>query len=279
MKCRESQVLLSVNTDTELNSPEMKAVRDHLAECQECREWAAFAQSLSRELDSKVSVPDGLHDRLQRQIEEDSKLLSWQARLFGGSTMRKLMISTTTIAAVAAACIFLLPRSATASPIKLLDSVRVAFVRAAQVQGVTLNVDTEKNGDVKVTGQMNGKPLPPSFPIRTSVSQERDVLTVDLVVDFDPINFDKIQFGQSENELVLVPRDAQDQRIIITINPVDRTPIRWESQVKQGAEYKTTTVTDLNWANVEQVEKTDMVVQGRVRIYAGQDAEIRMQSF
>ena len=111
-------------------------------------------------------MPKGLLAAVTQRINLQPAGMSWLARTLGNPTMKKLAISSTTLAALAACTMLIFPRAASAStPAELFKKMRSSIARAAKNGEIKLTVVADMAGSLTVTGGMDGSPLPSSFPI------------------------------------------------------------------------------------------------------------------
>ena len=85
MRCRKTQRMISARYDGELDEAGIKAVREHLSGCAECRDFAADLERSAGDLDL-LTVPEhrwGFTERLMARLPEERETVGLLERLLG----------------------------------------------------------------------------------------------------------------------------------------------------------------------------------------------------
>jgi hypothetical protein len=260
----------------ELKPGESEILARHVAECPDCREWAAFHRSLDAAMDRPVSLPQGLQERALLRAAAARQKQNWLTRLTGDPRMRKLMISSTTLAAVAACLIILVPRMASAeTPAEALENIANAFAEASSRGEITVFLHGNGDGTVNVKCTHNGGPLPSTFPVETKVTDEGDnIIAVEVTVSFKPDQYSVIKYGKDKNTLELVPKSNPNQRIEIGLDPKTRVPEVWTTFNRVGEKWVMTTTALKDLKMTDHKEPARILTKPTVRMYKNQDAQV-----
>lgn len=237
MKCNEIQKLIAIDLSGELKPGQRSLMQDHLSECAACREWLAFHRSLENHMNEPVSVPIGMETRVAQMLASSPAQVPWLTRVLGNQTMKKLALSTSTVAVLAAGAFFLLPRNAAAStPLESFNKMRSAFTSAAQKGLLRVMAISGKDGRVRTVTILDGKELS-QFPVKLNVKREGELNVVNLTVDMvelQPERFRFIRFGKAVNTLELGPKSSPNSFYSVTLDPKTKAPQKWDVIVVEG---------------------------------------------
>lgn len=230
MNCEKVQSLLARDLRGEAKPDQASAIRGHLAECAACREWLAFHRSLDTQLDVPVALPQGLEAKTVALVLEPAGRGAWFTRVLGNTTMKKLAISTSTLAILAIGAMTLIPRPANAStPIESFKKVRSALTRSALQGEVTVKAIADKDGALKTEVSVNGVVLT-DLPIKTEVQRFGDDLEAHITIDLDQESYQVIRFGKDNKTLELVRKNEPKKLHKVKLDPQTQAPIRWSSE-------------------------------------------------
>lgn len=222
MKCNDVQTLLT-NGQGYSQSAE---VQDHVADCPDCREFLIFQRSLEARLDGGMAVPTSLYQKAMNRVDEQAGRPLF-ARMLGNNTMKKILISSTALTAIlVAGFLSLSGRASASSAIEEYNSMKAALIQAASKGELKISVKSSPEGEVTVSGSMNGKTLPNGFPLKFTSTRSGDVLDVKVTVDLAPTEYQSITFGKEHNSILLVPKDSKNGKIQIFIDPKTKTPVK-----------------------------------------------------
>lgn len=241
MKCEDVEKALSLYVSDELKTEEKRLVQDHLNECPDCRESLALHRLAGRSLAGEGFVPASLRTKTLQHLEP-SPANSWLTRLLGDPKMRKFAAVSAAAAILAVSFFGLAPQIAQANTAKeTLTEMNLALAKAASRGEMTLNVESSKEGQVQVTGSMDGKPLPGTFPMEVKVTREgSESVIVEISIDFEVTLYDSVAFGKDKNTLELVPKGAKDKKLTVALDPKTRLPLSVSSREKSGTTWKET---------------------------------------
>jgi putative zinc finger protein len=228
MKCEAVQSLIARNERGELSQKQQIEVTDHLKDCVPCREWAAFSGLIDSRMDGPMQTPAGLHARVCQGIATTPDRRNLVTRLFGDPTMKKLLISTSAITAIAAGTLLLVPVLATAStPAATFKAMRAALAGAAHSGELTLSALVTNDGQVTAYGLLDGQPLPAEVPLQVDVKHSGNEYDITITADLSPANYSSIKFGKDQSTLELTPKNAPGHRVEIALDPTTDKPKSW----------------------------------------------------
>lgn len=241
MKCEDVEKSLSLYLSDELKSDEKRLVQDHLNECPDCRESLALHRLSSRALAGQGFVPASLQAKTWQQLQPKLDL-NWLARIVGDPKMTKFAVVSAAAAILAVSFIGLAPQIAQANTAKkALTEMNLALAQAASRGEITLNVTSTKEGQVTVTGSMDGKPLPTTFPVDVKVTREGvEAVTVEVSINFEIALYESVSFGKDKNTLEVIPKGAKDKRFLVSLDPKTRLPLSVSSSERKGKVWKET---------------------------------------
>jgi hypothetical protein len=281
MKCEAVQALLSRYRREELKPKQHAEVAAHLSECTDCREALAFERSLETRLDAVGQASQSLQQRVFTQIATPLSRPALLARVLGDPTMKKILISSTAVTALVAGALLLAPRTASAStPVETLKSMRAALAQAVEDGELTLNLNSDAEGAVTVSGTLNGAPLPDDFPLVFHTTREGDILDITVTADFTPSDYKSIAYGKDNNTLEIVPKASPNKRFEIGLDPKSRQPKSWTTWTNQGGStWKETSRTSFKTSDHRyHVVRDDTTINVRVKMHVGQTATITARS-
>lgn len=281
MKCEDVQTLLSRYLREELKPKQHAEVAAHVAECPECREALAFHRSLESRLDAVVQPPPSMRSRVFTQIATPPTRPALLDRILGDPTMKKILISSAAVTALVAGALLLAPRAANAStPVETLKSMRAALAQAANDGQLTLNLTSDADGNVTVSGMLNGAPLPKDFPLVFHTTREGDILDITVTADFAPADYKSITYGKDTNTLEIVPKASPNKRFEIELDPKSKQPTSWSTYTNQGGtNWKQTYQSDLKPATTTgRIVRDDTTINVRVKMHVGQTATVTATS-
>ncbi len=225
MKCSEVERKLSLYVGEELIPQERASIQAHLQECPSCREELALHRKAAQALDGAVEAPSSLRLKTLRLLEPRTST-PWLARIIGDPIMRKLAAVTAAAATLAIGFFAIVPQTAQAStPKETLTKMNSALALAAAQGDIVLNVETTKEGQVTVTGSMDGAALPKTFPIDVKVTREGDLATVEISLSFTQPVFESIKFGKDKDTLEIVPLGSKDRKHVVGLDPKSSLPL------------------------------------------------------
>lgn len=225
MKCSDVEKRLSLYASDELTPREKVQIQSHLQECPACREELSLHRKAEEALEGLLAVPASLLDKtLLSAAPQGSQ--PWLARIFGDPRMRKLAAVTTAAAALAICFFALAPKPAQAnSPKETLAKMNTALALAALRGEIVLNVATTKEGEVTVTGSMDGAPLPTTFPVNVKVDREDEAATITIKVNFREPLFESVAYGKEKNTLEVVPKGSTNRKYLVGLDPKTHLPL------------------------------------------------------
>jgi len=237
MKCKQIQPLLERYLRGELSQTVRETVEAHAADCVECREALAFHESLSARLGGSPEVPIGLRARVEDILVNPVQSRSWLSRIFGDPTMKKILFSSTAIAAALIGALVLVPgRAQGATAKEKFVSMRSALAKAAREGELTVSAVVSKGGMSSFSVLLDGSPLPPDVPVAVSSTDDGKFIDYTVSIDLSEANFSSIQFGKDHNTLNLVPKGKPGNLDVVRLDPKSSKPIEWSTfAVKLGA--------------------------------------------
>ncbi len=241
MKCEDVERMLSLYLSDELKTVEKRSVQEHLNECLDCRESLALHRLSSRVLSGQGTVPAGLHAKTLQHLQP-KQAPSWLTRILGDPNMRKFAAVSAAAAIIAVSFFGLAPQIAQASTAKeTLSEMNLALAKASARGEIALNVESTTEGTVTVSGTMDGRPLPTTFPVETKVTRDgSDSVLIEITINFEVAVYESVSFGKDKNTLELVPNGALDKKLIVSLDPKTRLPLAVSSRVKTGSVWKET---------------------------------------
>lgn len=294
MRCDDVQSRLSRFTNGELSEAKMRAVRDHLAECAECRESLQFMRSVDAELEGDVPLPRGLEARVFADIGSVETRRGWLERIFGDTTMKKILVSSTVLGALVVGALFMAPRHASAeTPLETFNAMRAGIFQAAMSGELSFKVTASEAGDVNVEGTLDGQPLPADFPLHVDVTREGKILDVTLSMDLSPKSFSSMKYVEKSDEelfeavpdghspigLEVTPKGDAAHKFVLTVDPLSKRLTKWTTLEKVGNDWKAGksynyTVKDKSVA--PKAPQTSM--RAKIRMYVGSTATVTVTS-
>ena len=189
--------------------------------------------------------------------------------------MKKLTISTTVLAVLCAGALMILPNKAAASsPLQMFKQMRNALSLAANRGELTVTVRAKEHGVVDITGTLDGKPLPPSFPLRVVSKQDDDIVTVFVTVDFEPEHYSSIRRGKAPNSLEMVYKELPNSTIHVQLDPKTKLPDSWTTEEIFA---EVVPPTGSKPTNVPQPPKTtELTTWARIRLRIGQEVTVTL---
>ena len=105
-RCSEYQELISRLIDQDLNEEEERALREHMAECEDCRAMYEFMTQMSDSVaESLEDLPEGLHENIMAQVRRQAIREKNQPR-----RILQVVLSTAAVAVLVVILMFLLLR-------------------------------------------------------------------------------------------------------------------------------------------------------------------------
>ncbi|MEQ1823436.1 MAG: zf-HC2 domain-containing protein, partial [Fimbriimonadaceae bacterium] len=234
MKCNEIQKLIAIDLSGELKPGQRSLMQDHLSECATCREWVAFHRSLENHMNEPVLVPSSMETRVAQLLAASPAQVPWLTRVFGNNTMKKLALSTSTLAVLAVGAFVLFPRTAAATtPLESFKKMRSAFTAAAKRGELKITTTANTDGTIDTKATLDGKELP-GFPINVESTREGDNFKVHITADLEPEHYKVIRFGKAANTLELVRKETENKIYQIKLDPKTQAPVKWDVIEVQG---------------------------------------------
>lgn len=280
MKCSEVENKLSLYASDELTPKEKTQIQSHLQECPQCRQELALHRKASVALDGLIQAPAGLREKTLL-LSSQRGPQPWLARIVGDPKMRKLAAVTTAAAALAICFFALAPKPAQASsPKETLAKMNSALALAAAQGEIVLNVETTKEGQVTVTGSMDGAALPKTFPIDIKVTSDGEIATVEITLSFNEPLFEAIKFGRERNTLEIVPIGSKDRKHVVGLDPKTSLPLFVRNlQLKNGV-WTETSRSSFKPRALAQTKPSEMpkIVKATVKMKLGQKAIVTIKT-
>lgn len=280
MKCSEVENRLSLYASDELTPKEKTQIQSHLQECPQCRQELALHRKASVALDGLMQAPAGLREKTLL-LSSQRGPQPWLARIVGDPKMRKLAAVTTAAAALAICFFALAPKPAQASsPKETLAKMNSALALAAAQGEIVLNVETTKEGQVTVTGSMDGAALPKTFPIDVKVTSDGEIATVEITLSFNEPLFEAIKFGRERDTLEIVPIGSKDRKHVVGLDPKTSLPLFVRNlQLKNGV-WTETSRSSFKPRALAQTKPSEMpkIVKATVKMKLGQKAIVTIKT-
>lgn len=280
MKCSEVENKLSLYASDELTPKEKTQIQSHLQECPQCRQELVLHRKASVALDGLMQAPAGLREKTLL-LSSQRGPQPWLARIVGDPKMRKLAAVTTAAAALAICFFALAPKPAQASsPKETLAKMNSALALAAAQGDIVLNVETTKEGQVTVTGSMDGAALPKTFPIDVKVTSDGEIATVEITLSFNEPLFEAIKFGRERNTLEIVPIGSKDRKHLVGLDPKTSLPLFVRNlQLKNGV-WTETSRSSFKPRALAQTKASEMpkIVKATVKMKFGQKAIVTIKT-
>ena len=144
--------------------------------------------------------------------------------------MKKILISSTAITAVIATGLILAPGLAHASsPISTFNQMRSALAAASKTGEMSFTASVSNKGAVTVTGTLDGQPLPPDLPLNVAVARTPNSYDIKVTADLSPGNYSSIAYGKDHLTLELTPKNENNHRYEIALDPKSMKPVSWKS--------------------------------------------------
>lgn len=269
MNCDVVESLLARYLSGELPARQKESVADHLADCPPCREALAFHRDLESRLEGQPLLPERLRERISTPRP------ALLARLLGDSTMKKIVLTSTLATALVASALFLTPRNATAStPEEIFKSMRAALAKAARNGELSFNITANKEGNVTVSGTLDGRPLPPDFPLNVDISRDGDTFDVTVTVDFSPENYRQIKFGKNTSTIIFAPKKEPNEKYQVELDPKSKLPKAWTTWAYENGQWTTSRFNFNPKPTAPPTKDDDTVIKARVKIQLGGTATI-----
>lgn len=275
LNCEHAQSLIARHLTRELSAKDEAALVDHLHDCARCRQEVEFHKSLASRLAVMPKVPDSLAANAASCLDRVARpgFLSWLSQPQGANTMKKVMISTSAIAAIAMGTLFVLPHIASAAtPLSRFNDLRTAIRQAANRGEIKIDVFANPNGSIECTGTLDGLKLPDEFPMQVEAKVADQIADVTITIDFDPSHFTSIKFGQNEDTLKLVYKDLPNRVMLVQLDPKTHMPKAWKS------EKLTERIGAAQPAKTNAKAARETVAQAKVRLRMGQHATVIVTS-
>lgn len=291
LRCKDAEILICRYLAHELAPKEAKELDEHMQECVGCRRTLSFHKDIQSRIAGTPKLPPGLAARAQELLEDTvpASVSLWSRLLQGNTTMKRLTISTTALAVLLAGAMILPNKAAASSPLKVFKAMRSAFSRAANQGLLAVTVRAKANGDVDVSGTLNGVTLPPSFPLKAVSKQDDDIVTVEVTVDFDPAHYSSIRHGKTPNSLQMVYKGKPNSTINVELDPKTQLPSSWTTE--ELFEEVVPTASDEIFGEVVRTTASEPSTTpapskangsrmwARIRLRIGQEATVSMRSF
>ena len=278
MKCETVQELLSRYLTDELPSGQTASVKDHLSDCVACRKALAFHRSLSGQMDAVVETPASLQMRVMLGTTVAKPTL--MTRLFGDTPMKRILVSSTAVTALVAAIVLFAPRTASAStPKETFNKMRAALVKAVKNGELVLDVNADGDGQVTVTGTLDGAPLPKDFPLYVDSRRDGKVIDVEITADFDPANYSVIRYGKDHHTLVLVPKANPNSTSEVILDPTSMKPQTWTTTVKLiplMSKISDPSALATPGPSERLPMKKESTIHAHIKMYANSNAQVRV---
>lgn len=101
-RCSEYQELISRLIDQDLNEEEERALREHMAECEDCRAMYEFMTQMSDSVaESLEDLPEGLHENIMAQVRRQAIREKNQPR-----RILRVVLSTAAVAVLVVGVVF-----------------------------------------------------------------------------------------------------------------------------------------------------------------------------
>ena len=257
-KCKQVQRQLDRFLRSELTLSIRKEIEDHLTTCRKCGEVLAFHQALDTNLNGKAGMPDDLRMRTEELLATPSRRRSWLTQAFGEPIMKKILLSSTAVAAALIAGIVLVPSLAQgATPREKFVMMRSALAQAASDGEITISATADKSGLASFSVLLDGNPLPPDVPVNITSKEEANVIDYTITIDLSGNNFSSMQFGKDQNTLNLVPKGKPGLVDVVHLDPKTGKPLNWSTcAVKEGALQPLSTTSYKSTSNVSTAAKT-----------------------
>jgi hypothetical protein len=283
MKCDSVQALLARYLREELTPKARASVKDHLSDCGDCREALAFHRSLEAQMDSEVQVPLDLRARV---LNGHVATGNWLIRALGDKTMKRILISSTTLATIAVGALLIMaPRAQATGPLESFNMMRAGLVKAAKSGELSLTVLGKEDGSVEVTGTLDGQPLPPGFPIKTTATRDGNTMDIRIRVDLSPADYASLKYAPEEtlfeavpshnSTLELIPKSNPKEKILIGLDPTSKMLVSWTALERKGNDWKVKSTHQYKpKASTPPAKGDQTVLDARVRVYIGQTATV-----
>lgn len=239
MNCEECQSLLVRYTREELNPTKLAAVKRHLLDCGPCRAELVFHRSLDAQLQAQMNLPDSLLRKVESRIARTPTRPTLRTRLLGDPTMKRILVSSSALAAMFATALLFTSTTAKAdSALSLFKSMKSSLAYAARSGEVTFTASVDGKGGVTVSGKLDGVDLPTDFPMHVSVIRTGEVYDITVNAELSPANFSSITYGNDDTTLRLVPKGHDDQKIEVGVEPTNHRILSWTSYRKVDGAWK-----------------------------------------
>ncbi len=153
--------------------------------------------------------------------------------------MKKILYSSTAVAAVALAMVLAPEFAKGSTPLGTFNGMRSALAAAAQSGELSLTASVQAGGSVTVSGTLDGQPLPSDIPLHVKVNTQGGSYDIDVTADLSASNYASIKFGKNKNTLELVPKDKPDRRIEVELDPKTLKPTTWTALDYKDRAWKT----------------------------------------
>lgn len=278
LNCEKAEALIPRHLTRELGARDETALVHHLHNCAKCQQALEFQKAIESRLGAMPSLPSGLATKARDSVnrEPQSGNLSWLDRPQGAITMKKVLISTTAIAALAAGVIVALPKTAAAStPLTKFKDLRTALCKAANRGEIKVEVRVGQNGVAECSGTINGKKLPIEFPLKSTTKVVDGIADVLVTVDFDPSNYQSIDFGKNEDTLKLVYRELPNSVLVVQLDPKSNLPTAWSSEELWEI---ASPITPTSKSSTPSKHDLNSIMQARIRVRVGQSATVTVSA-
>ena len=256
-KCKQVQRQLDRYLRTELSEATQKSVVVHLAACEVCREVLEFHRMLDAKLGGNPAVPDALRMRTEACLGNPAGRRSWLAQALGEPIMKKILLSSTALAVVLITGVILAPSLAQGStPHEKFVKMRSALAQAAFTGEIQVSVTADKGGLASFSVLLDGNPLPPDVPIRTTSKEDGNVVDYTITIDLSGNNFSSMQFGKDQNTLNLIPKGKPGVVDVVHLDPKSAKPLDWSTfELKQGTLQPITSTSYKSTSNEAEASK------------------------
>lgn len=228
--CESKQQSLDRYLRNELNPVDRAALTAHLATCPDCREALEFRRSLDLRLAGAIEVPATLRAKFEAAVSPPAPSLL--VRTLGARTMKRILISSTALAAIFGGAILLVPGRAHATTAKAkFVSMRDTMRKLVQQGALTVQATAQPGREIEFTITLDGQPLPPDVPVNIEKQVADKYTDYTVTIDLSDSAFTSISFGADQNTLELVPKKAPDHRDVVQLDPKSGRPVSWLTKV------------------------------------------------
>ncbi len=193
--------------------------------------------------------------------------------------MKRILLSTSAVTAVAAAALLIVPGTAHAStPLTTFNSMRAALAKALRSGEVTFTTSVAPGGVISVNGTLDGQPFPPGIPVHVDAKVDGDTYHITVTANLAPSNYSSIKFGKDHSVLELSPKGKSDVREEVVLDPSTMAPLAWTTFKSENGGWKAaSTCTYKPKATAKPSPDASMDVVAHITITVAKDQSAKMK--